>query len=118
MRLIELLPERVREHAKAVAAMVVPAVSLWLMLRLHGNVTWVEWVSIVGIALAAGGFVDMIPNRLTVDQVNRFYDQQEDQYNRTIALIDAETDAELRYGGLTSRPKNEPPDDHGKHRLE
>lgn len=112
MRLVELLPERVRVHAKAVAAMVVPAVSLWLTLRVNGDVTWVEWASIVGIALSAGGFVNLIPNRLTVEQVNRFYDQQEDQYR-----ISQENFREGLRAALDVQD-DEPPDGSAKHRRE
>jgi len=113
MRLIELLPERVRVHAKAVVAMVVPAVLSYFAVRGNG-VTLSEWVTIVGLALGAGGFVDLVPNRLTVDQVNRFYDQQEDQYNAGgLEFVDAATD-EYRQ----SAKEDEPPDDRAKHRRE
>ena len=126
MRLIELLPERVRVHAKAVVAMVVPAVLSYFAVRGNG-VTLSEWVTIVGLALGAGGFVDMIPNRLTLDQVNRFFDQVEDQYGGKFEWVDAEIEAELRFGDRVSQdaqdlPDNprddEPPDESGKHRRE
>lgn len=111
MRAIELLPERVRVHAKAIAAMVVPAVSLLLTLRVNGDVTWVEWVSVAGIALAAGGFVDMVPNRLTVEQVERFYDQLQDKYGGTLEFHESDLPGSMQN-------QDEPPDDSGKHRRE
>jgi len=126
MRLIELLPERVRVHAKAVVAMVVPAVSLYLAVQ-PGGVTLKEWAIIAGVALGAGGFVDMIPNRLTLEQVNRYFDQSEDKYGGKFEWLDAETEAELRFGGRVSQdaqdlPDNpqddKPPDDSAKHRRE
>ena len=80
MKLADLLPERVREHAKAVVAMVVPAVSLYMTIRLNGNVSLADWIAIISIALSAGGFVAIVPNKLTLDQVNRYFDQTEDKY--------------------------------------
>jgi hypothetical protein len=73
--LADLLPTKVREYGKAVAAIVY---AFTMALAMAGpNITWMEWVGSAMIGLGAGGFVAGTPNRLTLDQVERFYRQIE-----------------------------------------
>lgn len=113
MKLADLLPETVRTYGKAVTAMVFPA--LWTYVAVAPNgVTLTEWGMIAVTALAAGGFVAVVPNRLTHEQVERFYQQQEAKYG---GIVEAYEDA--LEGAREEIRHDEPPDGReGKHRRE
>lgn len=141
MKLAEVLPERVRTYGKAITAMVFPAVWAYVAVMPNG-VTLTEWAEVAFTALAAGGFVAAVPNRLTHEQVERFYEQQEAKYGGIVdAYDDAFEDAHRLHwladnevvvnradfetpGEREAREKvereerDEPPDGSGKHRRE
>lgn len=126
-KLAELLPEKIREHAKAIVSMLYTALSMYAVAAADG-VTLTEWGYLAVVALAAGGFVDMVPNRLTLDQVNRFFDQNEDKhlgrfeyveaYETVVDRADFETPGEREARERMEPREKRPPDGSGKHRQE
>jgi hypothetical protein len=127
-KLADLLPEKVREYGKAIVAMVFPA--LWTYIAvMRDGVTLVEWGMVAVTALAAGGWVAAVPNRLTLEQVNRYFDQTEDKYKGRFEWLDVDEVAVNRADFETPgerearehmerEERDEPPDGRGKHRRE
>lgn len=114
MKLAELLPEKVRTYGKAIVAMVYPAVLAYSASTPNG-VTLVEWAVIAITALSAAGLVAVTPNRLTLEQVNRFFDQTEDKYRGHFEWFDEPSvDAQE----LADNPDEPPDGSEGRHRRE